>query len=162
MEAASVAASTLTAEPRVSVLASSVIAPSTSSTEPKRETARGPNLGRVGANRTQHLLGRGRRCHATSTPSSDGSDMVSALPESENRVLAPLRSRCAQPVTSSPAIAPGDGLEIDGGPCLTMSKRRLKGTPRAWWRLEADQHECLARIVAHHRAFARKRQSSWL
>ena len=105
----------------------------------------------------------GVRCHATSTPSSDGSEMVSALPESAKRVLAPPRSKCALPVTSSPAIAAGDGLEIDGGALLDQVEAQFQRNARgAWRRLEADQRQRLARVVAHHRAFAGEGKSSRL
>src|SRR5262245_10961191 len=130
-EAASVAASTFTAEPSESVLASSAISPSTSPSSPSekpRDGQRSEVLAPIVPNSSSV---EGVRCHATSTPSSDGSDTFPACPFNENRVLAPLRSSSTDPVTSSPAMLPAMPLRPIVPPCLVTSRRRLKGTPDA-------------------------------
>ena len=149
--------------PRVRVLALSVIEPSDCSIGPSEKPRDGhtsdtplpiaPSISSV----------EGVRCHATSTPSSDGSEMVSALPARAKRVLAPPRSKCALPLTSSPAIDTGDGAEIDGRSLLGQTEAQLqRDAGGAWRRLETDQSERLARVLAHHRPFAGEGKSTRL
>ena len=62
-----------------------------------------------------------------------------------------------------PRDAAGDGVEIDLRGLFGEIEAEAQGNARgAWRRLEAEQGERRARILAHDRAFAGKGKPAWL